>query len=293
MSRAFTIFLVAMLIASVFGCVTPSEDTFTDKATGSEPQEYLEIEWEEVWSEEFSGEEIDTDTWDFEVGNGHEQGIPGWGNGERQYYTDDSDNAFIRDGNLVIRAREEQMSDDYGEYDYSSARLISQEKFTRKYGRIDVRAKLPRGQGIWPAVWMLGENLPEVGWPNSGEIDIMELVGHEPETVHGTVHGPGYSGGEGISGSYTADTAFSEDFNEFSIIWDEDLIIWLVNDEPFHSVDATFVEENLGADWVYNHEFYFILNVAVGGSWPGYPDDTTEFPQELEIDYIRVSEPAE
>ncbi len=254
---------------------------------------YLDTEWEEVWSDEFTGDDIDRDVWTFEIGNGHEQGIPGWGNAERQYYTDEEQNAFIRDDKLVIRALEDERSDEYGEYPYTSARMITQDGFTTQYGRIDVRAKLPYGQGIWPAIWMLGANIGEVGWPACGEIDIMELVGHKPDTVHGTIHGPGYSGGGGIGDSYSIDNEFSEDFHVFSIIWDEDVIIWLVDDEPFHQVSADYVDHFYGADWVFNQEFFFILNVAVGGHWPGYPDDTTEFPQEMEVDYVRVFDPVE
>ncbi|MDZ7792354.1 MAG: family 16 glycosylhydrolase [Spirochaetia bacterium] len=267
-----------------------------DLALGQEEidmDSYLAREWALNFAEEFDGEEINTDIWSFEIGNGHANGIPGWGNAERQYYTSELENAFIRDGHLVIRAREDSRSDQFGEYDYTSARMISQDKFTVQYGRIDVRAKMPRGQGIWPAIWMLGESISDVGWPQSGEIDIMEMLGQHPSVVHGTVHGPGYSGGGGISGACEIDSSFADDFHVFSIIWDKDLIIWLVDGEPYHQVTSEYVQRFSNGEWVFNQKFFFILNVAVGGHWPGYPDNTTVFPQEMEVDYIRVYSAAE
>ncbi|MFW6364040.1 MAG: glycoside hydrolase family 16 protein, partial [Spirochaeta sp.] len=254
---------------------------------------YLNREWTLEFEDDFSGDAVDTETWSFEIGNGHSHGIPGWGNAELQYYTDEEQNAFIRDNHLVIRALEDVREDEFGTYSYTSARMISQDSVSVQYGRIDVRARLPHGQGIWPAVWMLGANLPEVGWPASGEIDIMEYLGHQTDRVHGTIHGPGYSGGGGIGDTYISDGEFSQDFHTFSLIWDEDIIIWLVDDEPFHVVTAEHVRRFYNADWVFNQEFFFILNMAVGGHWPGNPDDTTSFPQEMEIDYIRVYTPVE
>lgn len=259
----------------------------------TEIAEYVNADWNLVYAEEFEGPDINTDLWNFEIGNGHRNGIPGWGNAERQYYTDEAQNAFIRDGALVIRALEDERTDQFGSYPYTSARMITDGNWELQYGRVDVRARMPEGQGLWPAVWMLGSNLSEVGWPQSGEIDIMEYLGHEPYTAHGTVHGPGYSGGGGIGASITLDedsASLAEDFHVYSIIWDEDLILWLVNDEVYHSITAQQVEELYNARWVFNEPFYMLLNVAVGGYWPGYPDDTTEFPQEMVVDYIRVSE---
>ncbi|AFG36805.1 beta-glucanase/beta-glucan synthetase [Spirochaeta africana DSM 8902] len=253
-----------------------------------EVENLLAADWELRFAEEFDTPEINRDIWSFETGNGHANGIPGWGNAELQYYTDSPDNAFIRDNRLVIRAQEEERSDQFGRYDYTSARMITQDKLTVRYGRIDVRARLPYGQGVWPAIWMLGSNIPEVSWPRSGEIDIMEMLGHEPYTVHGTIHGPGYSGGGGIGAAYESESNFSEEFHVFTILWNEDVIVWLVDGDYFHHVTAEYVERFYAADWVFNQEFFFILNVAVGGHWPGYPDDTTSFPQEMEIDYLHV-----
>ena len=192
-----------------------------------------DLEGDLQWGDEFNN--IDTDIWTFEVGNGHANGIPGWGNAESQYYTD-GDNAEIEGGKLVIEAREEERSDSYGNYEYTSSRMITRDAVMMKYGRVEIRAKLPEGQGIWPAIWMLGT---DGGWPDCGEIDIMELVGHQPDTVHGTVHGPGYSGGNGIGSSYQlSDGKFSDDFHTFILEWDEDEIRWFVDDElePFHTI---------------------------------------------------------
>ncbi len=252
--------------------------------------EFVNADWQLSWSEEFDSPEIDRDLWLFEIGNGHTRGIPGWGNAERQFYTDEDQNAFIRDNELVIRALEDERRDQFGTYPYTSARMITEGTMEVQFGRIDVRAKMPIGQGIWPAIWMLGSNLREVGWPESGEIDIMEFLGHEPYTVHGTIHGPGYSGGGGIGASMTLEQSLADDFHVYSIIWDEDIIIWLIDDMVYHSVTAQQVEELHGGRWVFNQPFYLLLNVAVGGLWPGYPDETTGFPQEMVVDYIRVYE---
>lgn len=249
--------------------------------------------WDLVWSDEFDEGGIDTSTWSFETGNGHDQGIPGWGNEELQYYTDDPENAFVEDDRLVISAREEQRSDDHGTYDYTSARMLTQDAVTVQYGRIDVRARLPDGQGLWPALWMLGDDIDEVGWPDCGEIDIVELTGDDPTTVHGTVHGPGYSGGDAIGGSYDLESGtFTDSFHDFSIVWDPDRIAWYVDGSPYFTVTRAAVEDERGDAWVFDGPFYFIFNVAVGGHLPGHPDDTTEFPREMAVDYVRVYEDA-
>ncbi|AEH51752.1 Glucan endo-1,3-beta-D-glucosidase [Pseudothermotoga thermarum DSM 5069] len=247
-------------------------------------------DWQLVWSQEFDDETIDTSLWNFEIGNGHAKGIPGWGNAELQYYTDR--NAFIEQGCLVIEARKERASDEYGTYDYTSARMTTEGKFEIKYGRIEIRAKLPKGKGIWPALWMLGSNIGQVGWPRCGEIDIMEMLGHDTRTVYGTVHGPGYSGGASIGVAYKLPESvadFSEDFHVFAIEWDEDEIEWYVDDQLYHVLSKDEIEE-LGLEWVFDQPFFLIMNVAVGGYWPGYPDETTVFPQRMYIDYIRVFE---
>lgn len=246
--------------------------------------------WRLVWSEEFDGPEIDRSVWNFDTGNGQAAGVAGWGNAELEYYTDDPANAYIHDGKLVIRADKGLRTDRFGTYHYTSARLNTKGKVNVKYGRIEVRAKLPEGQGIWPAIWLLGADIGEKGWPACGEIDIMELVGHMPGTVHGTIHGP-LSGGPGISASYTlpGGRKFSEDFHVFGMEWSEGVIEFFVDDTVYQELRRDRMPKSYAErEWVYDHEFFFIVNVAVGGRWPGYPDESTVFPQAMEIDYIRV-----
>jgi beta-glucanase (GH16 family) len=247
-------------------------------------------EWKLLWSQEFDEDFVDETVWNFETGNGHAKGIPGWGNAELQFYT--NRNAFIENGCLVIEARKETASDEYGSYDYTSARMTSEGKFEIQYGKIEIRAKLPKGQGIWPALWMLGSNIGEVGWPTCGEIDIMEMLGHDTRTVYGTAHGPGYSGGASIGNAYKLskdEPDFSEEFHVFHVEWDKDAIEWYVDGKLYHVLTKTKLEA-LGLKWVFDQPFFLIVNVAVGGHWPGYPDETTQFPQRMYIDYIRVYE---
>ncbi|WP_394814496.1 glycoside hydrolase family 16 protein [Streptomyces chisholmiae] len=213
-------------------------------------------------------------------------------NAELQYYTDGTQNAQLDGaGNLVITATPENAANHqcyYGTCQYTSARLNTAHTFAAEYGRVEARIKLPQGQGIWPAFWMLGTDFADVGWPASGEIDIMELVGHEPGTVHGTVHGPGYSGAEGIGSGYTlpGGASFADDFHTFAVDWTPDRLVWSVDGQVFHELTPA----DLGGDpWVFNKPFFMILNVAVGGHWPGPPDDTTSFPQRMVVDYVRVT----
>lgn len=241
-----------------------------------------------VWSDEFNagaGSGPDGSKWNIEV-NGD-----GGGNNERQYYTDSTDNlAHDGEGNMVITARKDDSGAHqchYGTCEYTSGRMNTAGKFTQEYGRYEARIKIPTGKGVWPAFWMLGDNFGDVGWPASGEIDIMENVGHEPATVHGSLHGPGYSGGEGITGSYNHPEgwAFTDDFHTFAVEWSPEQITWSVDGVAYQ----TFTPADTGGnEWVYDHPFFLILNVAVGGSWPGDPDGSTSFPQEMKVDYVRV-----
>ena len=228
-----------------------------------------------VWSDEFDGSSIDLTNWTYDLG-GH-----GWGNQELQVYTNQAENAYVANGNLMI------VAEDKGSH-YTSARMKSIGLQEFQYGRIDVRAVLPQGQGIWPAIWMLGANFPSAGWPACGEIDIMELIGSSPNIVHGTVHFGNdytqhdYSGG-GTSIGFTE--TFSDEFHVFSIEWDEAGITWLLDDQAFYSVSNTVSGTQ---NYPFDNPFFFILNVAVGGVWPGYPDATTTFPQYMAVDYVRV-----
>jgi len=165
-------------------------------------------------------------------------------------------------------------------------RLITRDRFAQAYGRYEARLKLPYGQGVWPAFWMLGEDLSSAGWPDSGEIDIMEHIGRDPKRVYGTIHGPGYSGANGVGGSHDLDEPLSDDFHLFAVEWEPEEIRWYFDDILYFTVAPDDVQD----DWVYDHPFFMILNLAVGGYWPGYPDETTTFPQQYIVDYVRVYE---
>ncbi|MFG2193516.1 family 16 glycosylhydrolase [Streptomyces sp. NPDC048639] len=232
-----------------------------------------------------AGSPVDGSKWQLETGDNVN-------NHERQYYTSGTDNAALDgQGNLVITAKKENPADYqcwYGRCEYTSARLNTASKFTQKYGHFEARMKLPSGQGVWPAFWALGEDIGSAGWPACGELDIMENVGKEPGTVHGTLHGPGYSGEGGIGAGHTLPNGekFSDDFHTFAVDWAPDSITW--------SVDGTVYQTRTPADlngnkWVFDHPFFLIMNFAVGGYWPGDPDDSTVFPQQLVVDYVRVT----
>jgi beta-glucanase (GH16 family) len=227
-----------------------------------------------VWADEFSGSTINRSNWTFDIGG------DGWGNNEYQWYTDSLNNARIENGMLVIEAREERIRS----RNYTSARLKTQGLRQFTYGRIEARIRVPYGQGIWPAFWALGANLPQVGWPNSGEIDIMEHIGREPFNVYGTVHGPGYSGSSGVGNGITLASPVTNDFHVFAIEWEPNVIRWYVDGVQYHTVTP----QTIPGTWVFDHDFFLILNVAVGGYWPGYPDATTVFPQRMLVDYVRV-----
>lgn len=232
-----------------------------------------------VWADEFSGNTLNAATWNFESGNGS----GGWGNNELEYYTNSTKNVFVSNGNLIIEARKESV----GGFNYSSARLTTQNKQSFTYGRVDIRAKLPKGQGLWPALWMLGNNITTVGWPASGEIDIMELLGQDPAKSYGTLHYGASSATHASKGSpYTLSTgSFYDQFHVFSMDWQQDQVKLYVDNNLFLTVNKT----DLGpAPYPFNAPFFFIFNVAVGGNWPGSPDATSTFPQRMIVDYIRV-----
>ncbi len=236
--------------------------------------------WTLVWSDEFdglAGTAPDPAKWIYDLG------ADGWGNQELENYTGGRENSYLDGaGRLVIEARQPAPGQ------YTSARLKTQSKFAIEYGRIEARMKLPAGQGIWPAFWMLGVDIPEVGWPQCGEIDIMENIGRGPATVHATIHGPGYSGSNGIGQSYSLPDAqpFAGDYHVFAAEWSQNGIQFFVDGHLYHAVEPASLPQ--GAAWVFNHPFFLLLNVAVGGSWPGNPDATTSFPQKMLVDYVRV-----
>jgi beta-glucanase (GH16 family) len=246
--------------------------------------------WTISWSDEFDGEvgqSPNPENWTCEIGG------QGWGNEEWEYYTSRPENVSLNgEGNLVITAREESPGNSrcwYGECEYTSARCITENKVEFTYGRVEARIQIPYGQGLWPAFWMLGADFREVDWPTSGEIDIMESVGKEPRTVRGTIHGPGYSGGNSIGESYLYPENLANDYHIYAVEWEEGMIRWYLDDILYHTVTP----EDVGRRrWVFDHDFFILLNVAVGGLWPGYPDETTTFPQTMKIDYVRVYQDA-
>jgi len=231
-----------------------------------------------VWSDEFNGTSISSDNWTFETGDG------GWGNQELQNYTN-GDNAEIVDGKLIITVR--KVNDNKLAGSYTSTRMITWGKQEFTYGRMEIRAKLPSGTGVWPAIWMLGANLDQVGWPACGEIDIMEYVGFEPNVIHATVHTPSGYAGDGNGNSKTLETC-EEEFHTYGMIWDKDKIQFYTDSQE--NVIHTYSPANKTANnWPFNKPHFFILNIAVGGTWGGLQGiDNSIFPQTMEVDYLRV-----
>lgn len=241
-----------------------------------------------TWADEFTGpagSAPDPGKWGRDTGGG------GFGNNELQYYTTGASNSALDGaGNLVVTAKRENPANYqcwYGTCQYTSARLLTSNTFTQAYGRFEARIKIPRGQGIWPAFWMLGNNIGSVGWPGSGEIDIMENIGREPNLVHGTLHGPGYSGGNPLTGQYAlpGGGAFADGFHTFSVDWSPGAVSWAVDGTTYQT--KTSAQTN-GNPWVFDHPFFMILNVAVGGNWPGSPDGSSTYPQTMTVDYVRA-----
>jgi len=231
-----------------------------------------------IWSEEFEYTGTPSSSkWNMETGGG------GWGNNELQYYTSTENNAMVENGVLTITAREES----FGGRDYTSARITTQSKFDFKYGKIEARIKLPYGQGIWPAFWMLGANIGSVGWPSCGEIDIMELVGGSggnDKTSHTTIHWDNNGDHAQYGESYTLSSGiFADDFHIFAVEWDSQEIRGYVDGNKFYTINIT--PDGLSE---FKNNFFIILNVAVGGNWPGSPDASTTFPQTMQVDWIRV-----
>jgi beta-glucanase (GH16 family) len=239
-----------------------------------------------TWSDEFNGAAgtaPDSGRWGYDIGGG------GWGNGEREYYTNSTANAAMDgQGHLTITARQDNASQYQcwsGPCTYTSARLLTANKFTQKYGHFEVRAKLPPGQGLWPAFWMQGDG--GAAWPNNGEIDVMETVGSDLGRNHGSLHGPGYSGGNPLTGAYAlpGGAQLSSDYHTYAVDWGPNGVVW--------SLDGMAVENHTRSDaggnqWVFDHPFFMIMNLAVGGSWPGDPNASTPFPATLSVDYVRV-----
>jgi beta-glucanase (GH16 family) len=253
------------MLISTFGC--QRDDT----------QKLTQRNWQLSWSDEFDGVKgtVDSTKWGYDLG----QGENGWGNAELQSYTDDTANVSVDgNGNLVITAINTGGA-------FTSARIKTKGLFSQKYGRIEARIKTPYGPGLWPAFWTLGANVDNVGWPQCGEIDIMELRGQKPEAIQGTIHGPGYSGGNSISELYAlTDSRFDVDYHLFAIEWDADKIDFFVDDYLYQRISR----DDVTGEWVYDQDFFIILNVAVGGNFVGFPTSDTPFPQKMYVDYVRV-----
>ena len=241
--------------------------------------------WVLSWSDEFNGANgsaPDSSKWTFD------QGGNGWGNGELETYTNRIQNAQVQDGNLVITAIKETYAGSDGiSRDYTSARITTKGLFSQSSGKFEARIKIPYGQGLWPAFWLLGNDISSNGWPTCGEIDIMENVGKFPALVYGTIHGPGYSGGSGISASSSIPTGkFADDFHVYGIEWEGTQIRFYLDGILQYTRKSSDIPA--GTVWVFDHPFFIILNVAVGGAWPGSPDGSTVFPQKMLVDYVRV-----
>ena len=263
-----------------------------DLATPADP-----ASWQLVWSDEFNdaaGAAPNARVWGNEVGDGTAYGIPGWGNDELEYYTGGAGNAAADGrGNLVIttKAADGSLQCYYGPCKYTSARLLTKNRFEVAYGRVEARVKVPVGAGLWPAFWMLGTDIDRVGWPMTGEIDIMEHVGRLPNEIFGTLHGPGYSGGNSYGKVVDLGVPVADDFHTFAVEWQPDRITWYL--DGFLYFTATPADPFLaGKQWVYNHPFYMLLNVAVGGNFGGAVSPDTIFPQQTLVDYVRLYQAA-
>jgi beta-glucanase (GH16 family) len=244
-----------------------------------------------VWGDEFdepAGTPPHPDHWGYAHGDGTAESIAGWGNNELEFYTELADNAATDGaGNLVITARVADPGLDcyYGPCKYTSARLLTSGKYELQYGRVEARIKVPSGVGLWPAFWMLGTNIGSVGWPDSGEIDVMENVGRQPNKLYGTLHGPGYSGSNGFGTTIDLPGPVADDFHIFAVDWREDHIAWSVDGTEYHTATPEDVAPN---EWAYNHPFYLLLNLAVGGNFGGPVSPDTAFPASMLVDYVRI-----
>jgi beta-glucanase (GH16 family) len=247
--------------------------------------------WTLVWGDEFDGPAgtlPDPAHWGHELGDGTTAGNVGWGNQELQYYTRDAANASLDgESNLQITAREADGGIDcyYGRCRYTSARLLTVNRFDFMYGRVEARIKVPAGAGTWPAFWMLGTNIESAPWPACGEIDVMEHVGRLPNRVFPTIHGPGYSADHAFGTTLDLPGPVANEFHVFALEWAKDRLAWAIDGEPCHQATPADVAPNA---WVFNHDFFVLLNVAVGGTFGGPVSSDTRFPQSMSVDYVRV-----
>jgi beta-glucanase (GH16 family) len=278
MKKYFTLFYVISLIIFLSTLTFCSDDD--ENPVFIETEDTLSVEgYSLLWNDEFGGNIIDVNKWVHEV-NGY-----GGGNNELQYYTDRKENSFVQNGLLYIVGRQEQFTGSDGTRYYTSARLTTQQSKSFKYGKILARIKLPFGQGIWPAFWMLGINIDQIGWPACGEIDIMEMIGGDggDNITHGTLHwdnnGHQFKGGS----KKLTSGIFADDFHEFAIEWSDESVDWYLDGEKYFTLDIT--SDSMSE---FHDHYFIILNLAIGGNWPGNPTTETVFPQEMIVDYVRV-----
>lgn len=271
-----TVLLLSLLNLAAFSQVRPPKSDVTPAA---KPKK-----WVLTWSDEFNGPNgtaLGPAKWNLVTGGN------GFGNHELEYYTARSGNVRQEDGNLVIEAIKKSFTGPDGvTRNYTSARLKTEGNFAQKYGRFEARIRIPFGKGIWPAFWLLGDNISTAGWPGCGEIDIMESIG-ALATIYGTLHGPGYSGDHGLSSKFSAPTGrFADEFHIYAVEWEPREIRFYVDDHLYST--RTPADLPPGTSWVYDHPFFILLNFAIGGDWPGDPDESTVFPQKMLVDYVRV-----
>ena len=283
LQRSLAMLLPICLVGCVGGGGVDMDDRDFDLQSGTNT-------WELIWADEFdgpAGASPDPAKWNFETGDGSDQGMPGWGNKERQYYTDDPANAATDgEGHLLITVRrpEEPLDCYYGPCEYTSARLNTLGKAEFTYGRIEARIRVPAGQGVWAAFWSLGADFREIGWPQCGEIDFMEFVGRLPTQVYGTLHGPGYTGGESFGGSRDLADPLSERFVVHRVDWEPGRVKWYVDGALYHSATP----EEVPGPWVYEKPMFLILNLAMGGYFGGDTDPNLALPLSMAVDYVRV-----
>ena len=252
--------------------------------------------WTLTWSDEFNGADgsaVDSTKWVYDTGGS------GWGNNELEYYTSGTANAVQQGGNLVITATTANAANytcsypSNGPCHYTSARLKTLGKFSQQYGRFEARIQMPEGQGIWPAFWMMGDNINTVSWPSCGEIDVMENIGKEPSINHGSMHMPATGGttDDQLTGMYTLSggAKLGDAFHTYAIEWTSSQVTFYVDDMLYETQTKAAAT---GRTWEFDHPFFILLNVAVGGTWPGSPDSTTTFPQTMKVDRVRVYQPA-
>lgn len=278
--------LLLMAVAYVFpGCIqTPS--------LGTNPQKTVDLppDWELVWSDEFEGETLDSAKWNYQLAHGCEVGVCGWGNQELQYYTNRPKNVRLDSGHLILEAHQEKVDGDTA--DFTSARITTAGKGDWKYGKIEVRARIPEGgdgPGCWPAIWMMPTDSLYGRWPRSGEMDLMEAFGPDMDTVHQTFH---WWGGDGTKGSYVQTTkalhpqSWSDDFHDYSLVWTNEKVTTYIDGQAYQT------RKNIGSvrQYPYLEKFHVILNIAIGGTGfkTGAPFGLTEFPQTMQVEYVRV-----